>query len=235
VQTVTHLLLHTSPLFICLLVGCVLLLESSGVPILNSTLLLFTGALASLGHLHIVDLTVFAVTGSVIGACVAYYIGKRGGRQVLFRLALLFHLNMTKVDMVEHWFQRSGAWMIFFSRMLPYARPFACFPAGIAQMSFMRFFCCALLGSLIWCVSLLTVGWNLGKRWELAVTAIQQYTVPVLALVAGLIVLYIFSMRLIKRFLHTRFMVSAVTTSDADECSPELISTTSRGFSEDQH
>ena len=131
-QTVTHVLLHTSPLLIYLLVACVLLLESSGIPILNSTLLLFTGALASLGHLHIVDLALFAVTGSVAGACLAYSIGRRGGQQVLLRLALRFHVDTAKVDIVEHWFQRSGAWMIFFSRMLPYVRPFACFPAGIA-------------------------------------------------------------------------------------------------------
>lgn len=233
-HTVTHVLLHTSPLFICLLVGCVLLLESSGVPILNSTLLLFTGALASLGHIGIVDLALFAVAGSVLGACLAYAIGKRGGRRVLFRLAVFFHLNMTKVDVVEHWFQRSGAWMIFFSRMLPYVRPFACFPAGIAQMGFMRFFCCALLGSLIWCVSLLAIGWNLGRRWELAVAAIQQYTVPALIFIMGLIVLYIFSMRLIKRFLHARLLVPTATPSGADESSHDLVTIARREASEGQ-
>jgi membrane protein DedA with SNARE-associated domain len=223
VHTVTHLLLHTSPLLICLLVGCVLLLESSGVPILNSTLLLFAGALASFGHLQLEYLTLVAVVGSVCGACLAYSIGKRGGRQMLLRLAQVFHVETGKVDMVERWFQRSGAWMIFFSRMLPYARPFACFPAGIAQMNFIRFFCCALLGSVIWCVTLLMVGWNLGKRWELAVAVIQQYTLPVVGLAAVLIALYIFSTRLIKRFLQTRLQASMKVAHDADERSRDLL------------
>jgi membrane protein DedA with SNARE-associated domain len=223
VHTVTHVLLHTSPLLIYLLVGCVLLLESSGVPILNSTLLLFTGALASLGHLQIEYLVLVAVTGSVCGACLAYAIGMRGGRQILFRLARLFRVEAGKVDIVERWFRRSGAWMIFLSRMLPYARPFACFPAGIAQMSFIRFFCCALAGSLIWCVTLLLVGWNLGKRWELAVSIIQQYTLPMVGLAVVLVALYIFSTRLIKRFLHTHLQASVKVVHDADERSRDLL------------
>jgi membrane protein DedA with SNARE-associated domain len=215
VHTVAHVLLHTSPLLIYLLVGCVLLLESSGVPILNSTLLLFTGALVSLGHLQIEYLALAAVTGSVSGACLAYCIGRRGGRQILYRLAHILRIDTEKVDIVERWFQRSGAWMIFFSRMLPYARPFACFPAGIAQMNFIRFFCCALLGSLIWCVTLLVVGWNLGKRWELAVSVIQQYTVPTLGLAVVLVGLYIVATHLIKRWLHTHLKAST------DEVAPD--------------
>lgn len=223
-HTVAHVLLHTSPLLIYLLVGCVLLLESSGVPILNSTLLLFAGAMASLGHLQIEYLALVAVTGSVAGACLAYCIGRRGGRQVLFRLAQILHIDTEKVEMVERWFRRSGAWMIFFSRMLPYARPFACFPAGIAEMNFIRFFCCALLGSLIWCVTLLVIGWNLGKRWELAVSVIQQYTVPVLGVTVLWIGLYIIATRLIRRWLHKHLEASTdEAESDADKRSRKLV------------
>ncbi len=225
-QTVTHVLLHTSPLLMYLLVGCVLLLESSGVPILNSTLLLFVGALVSFGHLNMVNLALAAISGSVAGACLAYYIGGHGGQQLLLRLALLFHVDAGKITVVERWFQHSGAWMIFFSRMLPYLRPFACFPAGIAQMNFLRFFCSAFAGSFIWCLSMLAVGWNLGRRWELAVAAIQQYTLPVLVLVVLLLLLYIFFMRQVKHYLQARFQRS----SAADEC--DLVAVR-RGFSED--
>jgi membrane protein DedA with SNARE-associated domain len=212
-----------------LLVGCVLLLESSGVPILNSTLLLFAGALASLGHLNIVNLALVSIVGSVTGACLAYYIGGHGGQRVLLRLASLFHVDTEKITIVERWFQHSGAWMIFFSRMLPYARPFACFPAGIAQMNFPRFFCAAFAGSTIWCISMLIVGWNLGKRWELAVAAIQQYTLPVLALIVLLLVLYIIFARQVKRYLQAHFQRSP----HSSQCSRDLMAA-QRGISEDR-
>jgi membrane protein DedA with SNARE-associated domain len=188
--------------------------------------LLFTGALVSFGHLSIVNLALASVVGSVTGACLAYYIGGRGGQQILLRLALLFRVDTEKITVVERWFQHSGAWMIFFSRMLPYVRPFACFPAGIAQMNFLRFFCSAFAGSFIWCISMLLVGWNLGRRWELAVAAIQQYTLPALALIVLLLLLYIFCVRQVKRYLQTRFRRS----SDAGE--HDLVAA-QRGFSED--
>lgn len=204
-QTVTDFLLHTSPLFIYLIVGVVLLLESSGVPILNSTLLLFTGALVSLNHLNIYYLAVAAVAGSTSGACLAYVIGARGGRRILLRLAELFHVDAQKVTLVERWFQKSGIWMVFFSRMLPYARPFACFPAGITQTNFARFFVSAFAGSLIWCLAMLSLGWSLGRRWEQAVAVLQQYTLPTLAGVALLVALYFFGVRTIKTQLRSRF------------------------------
>jgi membrane protein DedA with SNARE-associated domain len=113
--------------------------------------------------------------------------------------------------------------------MLPYARPFACFPAGIAQMNFLRFFCSAFAGSTIWCISMLVVGWNLGKRWELAVAVIQQYTLPVLALIVLLLVLYIVFARQVKRYLQVRFRRSP----HSSECSRDLVAAR-RGVSEDR-
>src|SRR5437016_4620799 len=152
---------------IYLIVAVILLLESSGVPIVNNTLLIFTGALASFGHLTIWLLAVAAITGSITGACLAYIIGAYGGRRIILRLAAFFRVDDQKVRMAESWFQTTGVWMIFFSRMTPFVRPFACFPAGMARLAFLRFFIAASAGSLIWCSTMLCIGWNLGYRWKL--------------------------------------------------------------------
>jgi len=138
-----HFFLHTSPFLIYFLVAVILLLESSGVPITNNTLLLFTGALASLGQLNIGLLAIAAIVGSIAGACLAYYIGLRGGRRVLLRLASFFHVDTQKIEVMDGWFHKSGVWMVFFSRMTPFVRPFACFPAGFSRMIFTNFFFCS--------------------------------------------------------------------------------------------
>ena len=70
-----------------------LLLESSAVPIINSTLLLFTGALANLGHLDFWALAIVSILGSISGACLAYIIGRRGGRRLFLRLVGIFHVS----------------------------------------------------------------------------------------------------------------------------------------------
>lgn len=197
-HTVTHFLLHTQPLFIYFTVALILLLESAGIPILNSTLLLFTGALASFGHLNIWILTGSAIAGSVAGACVAYVVGARGGSSVLLHIIRFFHIEEQKIDIVEHWFKKMGLWMIFCSRITPYIRPFACFSAGFMHTSFIHFFLAASAGSIIWCSALLAIGWNLGRRWELAVRLMQDYTLPMLVGVVIVIVLYMVIMRRMK-------------------------------------
>jgi membrane protein DedA with SNARE-associated domain len=202
--TVLYLVLHTSPLLIYLVVALALALESSGIPIVNSTLLLLTGALASSAHCNMVILALAAIVGSISGACCAYAIGARGGRRTLLRFALLFHLDRHKVHMFEHWFQKYGIWMVFASRIIPYIRPFTCFPAGFSHTNFTRFFISVTLGSLLWCTTMLYLGWSLGRRWALALHLIQSCTLPLLVVLALLAVLYWITMRLLKRQIAAR-------------------------------
>lgn len=207
-HTVTHVLLHASPLLIYGIVVVILLLESTAIPIANNTLLLCTGALASLGRLNIWLLFVVALMGSIAGACVAYSIGVRGGRGVLLRLTTFLHLDVKKVEVVERWFMTSGLWMVFLSRMTPYVRPFACFPAGISRMPFPRFFAAASVGSCIWCAGMLLVGWYLGKRWIVAVHLMQHYT-PLALLAIVLVVTLCFGVsRALKHYLNVRYQPS---------------------------
>jgi membrane protein DedA with SNARE-associated domain len=204
VDTIFHLIVHASPLLIYSIVAVDLLLESSGIPVTNTVLLLSVGAWASLGHVNIWLLMLAATVGSVAGACLAYVIGAHGGRQLIWRLAARLHVETQKVDIVERWFQKSGAWMIFLSRMTPYVRPFACFWAGIAGMPFPQFLCAASAGSAIWCVALLSVGWSLGKRWHLALHVLQLYPVPSVCVLLFLSIFYVGVAYLIKRSL-TKF------------------------------
>lgn len=199
-----------SPLLIYLIVIVVLALESTGVPIVNSTLLLFTGALAAAGHLNIWTLALVSIIGSVCGACIAYTLGARGGRRAMLRLALLVHLNRHRISLFERWFQRYGIWMVFASRIIPYIRPFACFPAGFSGTRFVRFFISVVVGSAIWCSGMLALGWCLGEHWELALPLIQRYTVPVLCSVVVLFGLYRFVSHTLKRRIEERLQQLAV-------------------------
>ncbi len=104
-DTIIHSILNAGPLVVYLLVALILLLESCAVPIANTTLLLLTGALASLGHLNIYILALTAILGSITGACLAYLLGSRGGRQVLLRLATRFRVDPQKIIVAENWFQ----------------------------------------------------------------------------------------------------------------------------------
>jgi membrane protein DedA with SNARE-associated domain len=224
VQPLIDMVFHANPLLIYVIVALVLLLESTGIPITNNTLLLFTGALAALGHLNIWLLTISAIIGSIVGAYCAYTLGKWKGQGILRRIAVLFHVDAKKMSVAENWFQKSGAWMIFFSRMTPYVRPYACFPAGISRMSVQRFFIAALAGSILWCFALVRIGAALGPHWRLALTLIQNYTIPTCATLVFLVVLYFCGRYAIKRYLRSHGHGS-LREAEAEEqsCDPNLL------------
>lgn len=199
-----HVYQQIPPALIYFVVAGLLLLESTGVPVINTTALLFTGALAAQGKLELSLLIVAALAGSILGACCAYGLGRRYGEKLLLRLARLLHIDEQKMLLAERWFYRAGGKMIFLSRILPYIRPFACFPAGITAMPFLRFLLAAGSGSAIWCVTFLLLGWSLGPRWKLAMHLVQMYTLPTLGTLLLLLVLYLFVRRSFNSYVKKR-------------------------------
>ena len=210
-DAIIHSILNASPLLVYLLVFLMLLLESSAIPVANTTLLLLTGALASLGHLDIYILAVAAILGSISGACLAYLLGLREGRQVVLRLTTRFRVDPQKIMMAENWFQTAGVGMVFLSRIIPYIRPFASLPCGISRMPFRRFLLAALSGSIVWCIGILTIGWVLGPRCLVALNLVKTYTIPAICGLILLIAITALIQYRVNRFI--RFKLSSTTAS----------------------
>ena len=223
-HALTDFIIHANPILIYMIVAIVLMLESCGVPIANNTLLLLTGALAALGYLNIWILIPVAIMGSISGACLAYIIGAYGSRRTFLHVATILHVNRQKMDMTKRWFQKAGPWMIFFSRMTPYVRPFTCFLGGITHMPFSRFCIAALSGSIIWCVVMLQIGMALGTRWHMALFLMQRYTIRSLgALILG-IMLYFCIAHVIKRHMYQRLQKEvSPQVSENEQTESELL------------
>ena len=223
-HALTDFIIHANPILIYMLVAIVLMLESCGVPIANNTLLLLTGALAALGYLNIRILIPVAIMGSISGACLAYIIGTYGSRRTFLHVATILHVNRQKMDMTKRWFQKAGPWMIFFSRMTPYVRPFTCFLGGITHLPFSRFCMAALGGSIIWCVVMLQIGMALGARWHVALFLMQRYTIPSLAALILGIMLYFCFARAIKRHIYQRLQKEvSPQVSENEQTESELL------------
>jgi membrane protein DedA with SNARE-associated domain len=54
---------------------------------------------------------------------------------------------------------------VFFGRILPVVRTFVSIPAGMAEMSLVRFGVATLAGSAIWCTAIALTGYELGGQW----------------------------------------------------------------------
>lgn len=191
--TITHLIQSLTtipPLAVYAFVLLWLAAESCGVPLPNELVLLLTGSLASQGRVSPFILVGVAVVGSLIGASAAYFIGKIGGRAAVVRVGRYVRLDEKRFASVEAWFARSGTVAIFLSRITPFVRTVASFPAGVLRMPQRNFLLATLLGSLIWCSVLVAIGDALGADYGIALTFIQRYTIPAIIVLVAIIVGY---------------------------------------------
>ena len=166
--------------------------ESCGVPLPNELILLLAGSLAAqrADPTGMIELVVIATIGSLLGATAAYYIGARGGRAAILRWGRYLRLDERRLDMVEQWFTRSGAFAIGVARITPFVRTVSSFPAGILRMPLRIFYTATLIGSLLWCAVLVSVGYLLGVHYMIAVNFIQEYTLPAIIILVALVAGY---------------------------------------------
>jgi membrane protein DedA with SNARE-associated domain len=154
-----------------------MLLESSSVPIPSEVILPFAGYLVSQGTLNVwVTVTVATVAG-IAGSLVDYYIGLKGV-QSLARHKILGRvvLSPTQLETAASWFNKHGALMLFFSRLIPGFRTVVSFPAGAVRMALPKFIAFTAAGCIVWNIILIYVGWYLGKNWA-EVAGVSRYLI----------------------------------------------------------
>jgi membrane protein DedA with SNARE-associated domain len=150
------------------LAGVSALTLSSGVIGLpgSEPTMLFAGFNVSEGHLTMVGIILAGLLGDVAGASIAYAIGYFGSRELFERQGAKLHMSTTRLDRTHRWFERYGAPVVFFSRMIPFVRAAFPYAAGVAEMPFGRFITLATLGSIPWIAGLGILGREVGSNWQ---------------------------------------------------------------------
>jgi membrane protein DedA with SNARE-associated domain len=139
-------------------------LESAGIPIPSEIIMPLAGYEAKLGHLNFWLVVLAGTLGNVLGASVAYGIGRAGGRPLLLRYGRYVLISKAELERAEHWFARYGQITVLVSRVLPVVRTYFSFPAGAAKMDFSKFALYTFIGSLPWSIALAWVGIVLGEH-----------------------------------------------------------------------
>ncbi len=134
----------------------------------------------------------YGALGNTIGSLIAYAVGIWAGRPLLDRYGRYILLSRHDLDMTDRWFQRSGAWTVFVSRLLPVVRTYISLPAGVARMSLVRFVVYTFTGSFIWSTALAYGGYLLGEHWEEIRTAMRPFDPLFAAIIVILVLLYIY-------------------------------------------
>jgi membrane protein DedA with SNARE-associated domain len=156
-----------------LAVFVLMVLESVCIPIPSEAIMLFGGALAGgalavAGHQHVslVGIALAGAFGNLVGAEIAYVIGRFGGRPLVERWGRYVLLRRRDLDRAHAFFVRRGPITVFVGRMLPVIRTFISLPAGAADMPVVQFSVYTLLGSLPWTFGLAAAGEALASHWS---------------------------------------------------------------------
>jgi len=133
----------------------------------------------------------YAGLGSAIGASLAYWVARLGGRPVVEKLARWFRLDLKHVEAMEAHVQRWGLGLVLFGRVIPGVRTLVSLPAGLARIPFGTFFAATFAGAYIWCSLLIGAGYLLGHEWMLISQYLKAYFPYLVAGGLGVIALYI--------------------------------------------
>lgn len=142
------------------------LLQSCCVPTSSELTMGLAGALAAQGKLSIAAVILVGTLGEVVGAYIAWMVGRSAGRAAVDRFGRYILVSHRDLDRAEAWYERHERFGVFGSRLLPVIRNFVAVPAGIAEVPLLRFGLLTAGGSLLWDGAWAGVGYGVGAHWH---------------------------------------------------------------------
>ncbi len=145
------------------------LIETIFPPIPSEVVMPLAGYLASIsgrGYGGMLFVVLSATLGAILGAVLIYYISFKLGRFFVLKYGKYFFVTEEKISASERWFEKYGGKAIFFGRMAPGIRELISIPAGFSKMNFKRFMIYTSLGTFIWTLFLVSLGFFFGVYLE---------------------------------------------------------------------
>ncbi len=179
-------------------------------PIPTDTMLPFSGVVAASGRLNIVGVWLAAVLGSVTGSLVLYAVGKwadeRVVRNFVRRHGRFAGLSEDGVDKAMSWFNRYGAPVVVFGRLVPVMRSVISLTAGMSGMPVLAFAFFTTFSSACAMAFWIGIGYVLGENWRVILTLVDRFE-PFILLGIG-VALCVGVILLARRLIRARMLLS---------------------------
>jgi membrane protein DedA with SNARE-associated domain len=165
-------------------------LESSFFPFPSEIIMIPAGFLASQGLLNIYLVIIMGILGSLLGAYFNYWLADKYGRDFLHKKAKYFFTSKEKLEKIEVFFRKHGAFSTFFGRLIPVVRQYISFPAGLAKMNRTKFLIYTGLGAGIWVIFLTYLGYFIGENKDLISQYLWQFTIYTIFFILIIAIVY---------------------------------------------
>jgi membrane protein DedA with SNARE-associated domain len=172
---VTHLLLQYGLVLLFLAVA----IESAGVPIPGETTLIVAAYLArpEQHRYSLVSVIAVAAAGAIIGDNVGYWLGRFGGRKLLFRWSFTRRHFERVLPPAERFFAKHGPKTVFIGRFVALLRVTAAWLAGISHMPWWKFLIWNAAGGIVWATGISLLSYWAGKAVAEGVNRYGLYAV----------------------------------------------------------
>ena len=175
-------------------------IENIFPPIPSELIMPLAGFTAAGGKLNLFAVLLAGTAGSVAGTAPWYYAGRLYGRNRLRKLAGSHGRWLTvkpgDIDKALQAFERHGRKAVLFGRLVPAVRTLISVPAGIAEMTLLRYLAYSAIGSLIWASLLAGAGYLLEAQYD----SVARYLDPVSKAIVGfLLATYLYRLATYKK------------------------------------
>ena len=172
---------ETNPYIAYFVISFAMFLENLIPPIPSEIIMPLGGFFVYTGDLNFYILIISGLIGTVVGALPWYFLGKLLNEKKLSnfidRKGKFVGISLKDLDKSRLWFDKYGALLVFWGRLIPGIRTLISVPAGIELMPLNKFLIWTSLGSLIWVIFLTSAGYLFGENYEIIGLYIDNFKI----------------------------------------------------------
>ena len=185
--------------------------EELGIPLLipGDAIMILLGIEYSQGDIGFPLVLLISIVATWLGSSLLFLFARRVGRPFVLRhekLLKFLHISNSDIQLLEHYMQNHGTWILVVARIIPGLRTLATITAGILDVSYKKFILATTLGTILWTYAYFFLGAFLGRRYEAQIEAFFSNKLLLLPLfVVGLLLwvsLFKYLLPALKRHRH---------------------------------
>ena len=169
-------------------------LDNFGLPASGDVVLFAGGLFANGGELALPLVMLSGFVGAFISDNSVYWIGRVGGRPLIYRILKMRFLNFLideeSLDRAGRYFEAHGGKTVFVGRFGPGLRSMTPLFAGVTRMRYYRFLPYNLAAGVVWAVAYSLVGYVFGQYWDELLAVARSLGYGIVAIVALVFLAY---------------------------------------------
>lgn len=167
-------------------------LQELGIPTVpNELILIFAGALTTIGKLDFWVMFWTTVAADIIGTSILFFVFYFFEKKIMERLPKWVPIN-EYLDRIKGMVERHGKWAILIGRMMPYVRGYVSAAAGILNLPYKVFLPMVVISAMVWTGGYVTLGHFLGYQWKKVADFVSGYQWVALVAFALIVIIFIY-------------------------------------------